>query len=1406
MSTKTFIGLLEDQDYRGSISIFLGQFQSYIKQNKLSGIRNLANLPEEHMKDLLWVMDVALMHQWRRILINYKYRRRESPSATIWYCDQLIDDEKLIEAEELLKDLEKEDLSPELAEKLYFNMAVALIHMRRFREGYFYMKKCEKASENSMNTRWAYYYLNKGEWSTALRLLEKGKKDQKDSALAYTFLVQHYSMQGDMMKAGSYLEEGLKKHPHYPKLLAEKIRFHYSQKQWHKMRETIALLDHISPYHDNKKLYDYYVAEAYYEEEKLSLLHQHLASHPDLTKHTHFKHFDGNKNKGLKKLNYKPVVQKYNFCVPAGIEMALSMFSYEISQDEIAESIFDVTGTKISKAIDYLEENGFYCRLFHGNEERFKSLIDQSIAVMITIDYPTSSHIQILTGYDDNLQVFHIQDPNFREPHHLEYKDFEKELGNNFALSVAIVPANEADKLHFLDNVEHETNKKLLLLTEECNHSLEQEDLMFLENNKENPLVAVYAVKYLANFLDTEFLEKLIEVTERHISDSQYRNLIIAMAYVTVKKEKNAFQCLEKLGRKDDPTYHYLKGRLYDNKGDYFAACNEFKKGIKNEPDDYILWSYLAISTSNHGQYKDALRFSKIALDINNRDIFPITNHGMILFDNEQYAEARNFFTTALKMKKDDALVWYERARCDNQLGRHHKAERGFKVSIRLDPKVSFPYRELANLYEFAYEDMKMAEEVLKNGLMKTDNDTLLLQELGELYERNKEYDKARIYYTKAAEKVPEDPEAFISLAFLLKEEEKISEFFSYITKIYDQFKDHNEFLINIGKIIWETAMERELDETYFKQALTYMEQGIRKTASHLEEALELYTGLIEDTPFYRRGIEFLECERENREDDFLLLCYIGSLYENNGYLAKARSYYKRALAMKEDVLPLYRLGDIYSKFEDVEKAKGYYHKVLGLDPCHEQALLDLANIASLQENKLEELHYLMEAFRINPYCVSVEAIIELMDQPSMLEDFLQKFRDLDKKKYEKEFIYDSMAYIYGKLGNIKEEEAYLTKALEHSPELPELRHHQVKLFIKKGDLKKAKNECLQAIQENFHNREWYETLVDIYSKTKSLAQIENDLKKLKLTKKEKSIVFMHSAAAYEKMVADLMEDREDHEGKGLFKKLTGFTKLSFHIGTAVTLYETAIKLDPENSTATDWLSDFYLQMSSSEDAIKVLEKTIKIQWNPDLAYKLASLYVNERVEISEKKQMKYLFKAQNIMETLVEEYDEPEYMNLLGLILFLQGKLKDAEAVYVKCLDIEPGVDRGYFHLAKVYAEMEDYPNAELAMKKALELLPEDIEALNELGIIYRLQERAIEALECVDDALKLQGDDLYVKYNRACYLSLLGRFEESAKQLGEVFALDEEGIFLEMSVDDIDLLPLKEAGLFPQEGMAVN
>ncbi|PLR68913.1 tetratricopeptide repeat protein [Bacillus sp. UMB0893] len=1397
--------MLKKHDYSAAISHFLIEYREVVKEKKLSHYRRFIRSfkDEKQIKLLLQVLDASLMDQMSGILIRDSYRRLKTPQTALWYCEQLIDENRLIEAEDLLKELENKDLPAELREKLYFNMAIALIQMRRLKAADAYLKKCAEVAEDSMDTRWAYYYLQSGEWDKAIERLELGKKDEKEGAIAYSLLVQHFALQGEMEKTQTVLDDALRSYPDFPKLMVEKIRLCSKQKRWMEMEKVISELNDLTPFHEYKDMCEYYTADALYEQKEFKKLEEYLKEHNEFKTGSHYKKFNDRADKKHRMLNFKPVVQKYNFCVPACGEMIFSMFGKTYSQDEIAESVYTISGSKLTKAIEYFEEKEFLCRYFFGNQELFKTLIDRNAAVMINIDYPTTSHVQLLAGYDDNLMVFHVQDPNLRGTHEVMYEDLEREFGNNGVLSIAIVPEKDAAQLDVLSEKEHEIAERLFSLTEEDDSKLSVEDQAFLKDHLQHMAVSAYIIKYLPNKVDEAILETASGYVFAHSEESEYRSLSAAMGYFSINKIERSEEYLKQIKFKHYlSNYWYLKGRISYSSDDYTGAFASFKEAVKNEPDDHILWSYLALTELNQDNLKEAIKYSEIAMDINEEDAFPQINHGMILMEMDKFVEARALFHRILNTDKHNGYAWYQRAKCDKELGRYHLALRGFQTAISLEPDVSLGYRELAGLYEFVYEDTVKAKETLQKGINECGENELLIQELGDLYERAGDYAQARIWYEKAAELDAEDVYSRISLASIFKEEGKLEQCFQSINLYYGDFQKNSEFLVNAGKLMWAAAEEMEEKESQIELALSYVEKGILyATEADLEEALEVYVNLVSETPFYRRGLKFLESLRNDKtREEFLLISYIGCLYEAHGYLDKAKEYFDEAIAIKnDDILPFYRLGEIACKIEDNDEAEKYYKKVLELDSSHEQAMLDLASIAKRREDREQELDYLLRAFNLNPYCIPVETVLQVMEKPSEIEEFKGHLLSLEKK-VEQAFFYDALAHVHGKLGDIKEEENCLSKAYELAPSQFQILVHQVKLWMKQGKVKQAKAQLHTLIMENSENKSLYDTWIELMSSTRSMPKLDSEIRKMKLSNQEKSMVFMNAAAAYERHLQSMQDAVEEvEEQKSWLKRIRNFSKVSLNFGILIGLYEESIKLDRENSAAVFWFVDFYENSGLSEDAIKVLEQSIRHNWDPDIAYRLAGLYVNEYGTVSEKKAVKYLSEACNLLETLLEDNEDPDYFNLFGVALTELGEYEEAENAHLRAVEIEPAVEKGYFHLSRIYEAMEKYKKAEKAIAKAIDIDPNDHDNYNQLGLIYKHQNKMEQALGAVEKAISMEPEDLISLYNRACYLSILGRFKESADQLETLYKLDEEFIFTEMAEDDEDLELLKEAGYFP-------
>jgi tetratricopeptide (TPR) repeat protein len=1402
MEMKRIADLLKENKYSDALELFLNTYWEYTKSLKLSTLRKVINLPDEELRSLLKIMDLALMEDMSSVLVRANYRRKKTVTAATWYCEELIDQGRVVEAEEILQGLLEEQLTKTEEEKIYYNLAVACIKMHRFQAGYDYMKKCEEWSSDSMHTRWGYYYLQKGDGEKAITFLQEGTHDKKDGVYAYGLMIQHYMLEGSWQQAEQILKQAKIKYPNFPRLMLEEVRYHYKTKDWQSMRLAIEALQDVSPFHNYQMMNALWEAESYYQERDILSLQKFLGMDEKIAKQTHFKNLPKTvtqNNIFLK--SYKPVIQKNNYCVPASLEMILSMYGKSVSQEEVASHIFSVSGSSLSKAISFLEERDFYCRYFYSNVDLIKRLLHSEASIMMSLEYPTSSHVQVIAGYDDNFQCLLVQDPNLTDITYVEYEKFIQVYSNSQALAIAIIPSASSSALALLDVEEHEEAAIIQVLGENCHDEMTEESKVFLKQNIQNVNVAASYLKFLADAEDQELLQRAKDVLENSSLEAEYKYMVIALAFVRLKLWEQAETYLVKTKADSyQASFWYLNGRIYYEKNELEEAVNCFKKGVIHDPEDFVIWSYLALTLSFQGLYEQALHYSSIAMDINDMDIFIRMNHGMILYDNQFFNEARDQFDFVLRDKKGHGHAWYERARCDLELERYRHAERGFKTAISLDPEISVSYKELSQVYEFIYKDLEKVEPLLQKGLAETEDANLLLIELGDFYERQKEYEKARKCYLRTTEKYPEDPVGWVNLGVLLKVEGDAEASFKWLNSHFEKFQEESEYLINAGRCMWEASMEMEAEPGYFEQALAFLEKGIRVASANMEGALELYVNLIEETPYYERGIEFLQDLHVGDEENYLYPSYMGCLYEQNGFWNLAKKCYESGLANSIEVLPLYRLGELHEKMEEDKEARKYYKKVIELDPAHLQAHLNIAGICQRLNHKVQEVFYSKKAFALSPYSLDMEYFVSLLkgDELDQLQEDLEHL--LNERNAS--FIYDSLAHVYSKKGELAKEEELVAQALELEPEETLFILHHLKILTRKKLYTKAKKIILPLISREVENRDIYEMFVEIYLEAGTVVQMEKDINRLKLPTKEKSLVCMFTAAAYDKVLLNRMENSEyDATESNWFTKMRKFGKASIDLGVLISLYENSLKLDRENVTAIMWLTDFYFQMEMKLDAIKSFEKFLKHQWDHYVAFHLASTYLEYAEDLPEKKRRQYSLQAQELLEQCLAVEESYSYILQYGNALESLGRLKEAEAAYLRGVELDPYNELAYYQLGVLYREQDLLMKAEENMIKAMEISPEDGQILNDTSIVYRLKGNYEAALEFVDKALEADPEEAFYLYNRACYLSLMGDYEECAAHLIDLFEMDEDNVFLEMAMEDEDLQSLKEAGLFPVE-----
>lgn len=883
---------------------------------------------------LIRLFDYALMYRHSALLARYAHRRFATLQTLTWVCDEWLEERRPLDVEEALRPRLEEAIAngkekPEHIARAAFTLVRTFLEMHRIAEAQQWMDVVERYETIPMYDKWGYFYMEAGDRDRAEEILQKGLDEPERGDMCHLLLADLYALNGCQRKALEVVERGIKRFPQVPALYVEKARRLRDLHEYEAALEAMEEVDRLTPFHVHHRYFAHVRAQIYYKLGKFDKLAALVRTEKSLASTPYVR---ASERASLPQviLPLVPVVQKHNYCVPASLEMMLRLLGKERTQDEVAQHVFDVRGSKLSTTVHYLETLGFLCRFFVGSVERWKRLIDAGIPVLLSVDYEQSSHVQVLFGYDERLGAFYVQDPNMLEPFVVAYDEVERWYAGTHYLSIAAIPREKEAIAVLLPEAEDQYFRQLHAFAEK----MDEDDqayiapfLAFLRQHEHIPYTWLYVVKH---FGTEEAKELLLDYTERVLAkygDINDLLLAAAKAYVYGKEIERAEAVLARVkGKSSSPLYHYLRGRIAFYESRYEEASRHFRASLQLDPDQPDVWSYMALSIAYGGKEKKGLELSQIALTLHPDDLFIGTNHGIMLFQAKQFQEARAFFDQLLRRHKRDAHLWYERARCDEMLGKIRKAERGFLVAKALDGEEPYPYSALADLYENELGDRQKAEAVLLEGAEKAGSAPELHVRLGDWYMERDEAEKAEAHYQKALEQEEKEIFAHLGLAYVMMQRGQRDEAKQYLLDKKPLFAQNSEYLLNVGKMLLANELAIETEEK--GTALAFLEEGLCLAQFDVAEAYEFYIEQLTELSLVDRGIAFLEKLIDERPTDVNALCYLGVLYEQSGMFSKAIGLYERASKVRKSTFPLYRLAETYRAFERWTRQNGIIKRV----------------------------------------------------------------------------------------------------------------------------------------------------------------------------------------------------------------------------------------------------------------------------------------------------------------------------------------------------------------------------------------------------------------------------------------------------------------------------------------------
>lgn len=181
-------------------------------------------------------------------------------------------------------------------------------------------------------------------------------------------------------------------------------------------------------------------------------------------------------------------------------------------------------------------------------------------------------------------------------------------------------------------------------------------------------------------------------------------------------------------------------------KGNYDEAIRYFKKAIDLNPSDAESYYSRGTAYFHKGQNDEAISDYTMALEINPGDAKAYYNRGIAYCKKSQYDQAILDFSKALEINPMDAKSYYNRGITYCKKGQHNQAISDFKKALEIDPNnprylVTYIDHEIAYFEDKGQYDQAVSD--YSKALRINPNDAEAYFNRGIAYYNKKEYEKS---------------------------------------------------------------------------------------------------------------------------------------------------------------------------------------------------------------------------------------------------------------------------------------------------------------------------------------------------------------------------------------------------------------------------------------------------------------------------------------------------------------------------------------------------------------------------------------------------------------------------------------------------------------------------------------
>ena len=164
---------------------------------------------------------------------------------------------------------------------------------------------------------------------------------------------------------------------------------------------------------------------------------------------------------------------------------------------------------------------------------------------------------------------------------------------------------------------------------------------------------------------------------------------------------------------------------------------------------------------------------------------------------------------------------------------------------------------------------------------------------LGSIYFLEKNYEKARAYYTKSLDYNPKNEKAFYNIAMTFLQTEKLEESKEYFLKAIDINSRYLNAYINLG------IVNKRLE--LIEEAIFCFETALDINPNEADVHYNYANIFLKNEQFYTALIYFKKALELNSKDAHKIYYSMGFVYQNKNEFDTAMQYYKKSLEYKKD-------------------------------------------------------------------------------------------------------------------------------------------------------------------------------------------------------------------------------------------------------------------------------------------------------------------------------------------------------------------------------------------------------------------------------------------------------------------------------------------------------------------------